>query len=187
MKIILGIGNYGDIYADTRHNSGFQAIDLLSSDFQIPVSKKQFLSLVGKGKIFDEDVLLMKPLTYVNLSGNALIEALHFYKADIHDVIVIVDDMDTDPGKIRLRKKGSAGGHNGLKSIIASLGSDEFFRIRIGIGKPQFPNVPDFVLSAPKDKVVYEAWKDGISKAAEATAYALKSGSFDRAMNEYNK
>ena len=187
MKIILGIGNYGDIYADTRHNSGFQAIDLLSSDFQIPVSKKQFLSLVGKGKIFDEDVLLMKPLTYVNLSGNALIEALHFYKADIRDVIVIVDDMDTDPGKIRLRKKGSAGGHNGLKSIIASLGSDEFCRIRIGIGKPEFPNVPDFVLSAPKDKVVYEAWKDGISKAAEATACALKSGSFDRAMNEYNK
>jgi PTH1 family peptidyl-tRNA hydrolase len=187
MKIILGIGNYGDIYEDTRHNSGFQAIDLVSSDFNIPVTKRQFKSLVGKGKIFNEDVLLMKPLTYVNLSGDALIEAMNFYKVDIEDLIVIVDDMDTDPGKIRLRKKGSAGGHNGLKSIIARIGSDQFCRIRIGIGKPDYPNVPDFVLSAPKDKDVYKAWKDGISKAAEALEYTLKNESFDKAMNEYNK
>lgn len=186
MKIILGIGNYGDIYQDTRHNSGFQAIDLIASDFDIAVTKKSFKALVGKGKIFAEDVLLMKPLTYVNLSGDALIEAKNFYKVDIEDIYILVDDMDTDPGKIRLRKKGSAGGHNGLKSIIGVLGSDEFKRIRIGIGKPDHPNVPDFVLSAPKDSEIYKAWKDGISKAAEAMEYSLKY-SFDKAMNQYNR
>lgn len=186
MKIILGIGNIGDIYADTRHNSGFQALDLLAEDFDLEFKKKDFKSLIAKGKIFDEDVLLMKPLTYVNLSGEALIQAKNFYKVDMDDIIVLVDDMDTDPGHIRLRVKGSAGGHNGLKSIISVLGGDNFKRIRIGVGKPTVGNVPDFVLSAPKDKETYHAWKDGISKATEALEYALKYN-FEKAMSTYNK
>lgn len=186
MKIILGIGNIGDIYTDTRHNSGFQAIDLIASDFDIEIKKRDFKSLIGKGKIFSEDVLLMKPLTYVNLSGDALIQAKNFYKVDISDIIVLVDDMDTDYGKIRLRMKGSAGGHNGLKSIIQVLGSDEFKRIRIGVSKPSVNSIVDYVLSCPKDKDEYSLWKEGISKAAEACEYSLKFN-FEKAMNVYNK
>lgn len=189
MKLILGIGNYGDLYEDTRHNSGFQAIDLVASDFNIDIRKKDFKSLYGKGKIFDEDVLLLKPLTYVNLSGEALIAAKNFYKVSLSDIIVLVDDMDTEPGNVRLKKKGSSAGHNGLKNIISLLGTEEFDRIRIGIGRPQPSNnpnrIPDWVLSAPKDKEVYEAWKDGISKGAEALEYALKFG-FDKAMTKFN-
>ena len=111
---------------------------------------------------------------------------MNFYKIDKEDIIILVDDMDTDPGHIRLKLKGSAGGHNGLKSIIQVLGTDVFKRIRIGIGRPDIPNTADFVLSSPRDKDVYEAWKDGISKATEALEYALKF-SFDKAMNLYNR
>lgn len=186
MKIILGIGNEGDRYLDTRHNSGFQAIDIISKDFQIPITKHDFYSYVGKGKIFDEDVLLMKPLTYVNLSGNALIQAKNFYKVDVEDIYILVDDMDTEPGHIRLKLKGSSAGHNGLKSIISVLGTENFKRIRIGIGRPKFQNIPDYVLTYPKDKETYNAWKEGIAKASEAMEYTLKY-SFEKAMNIYNQ
>lgn len=186
MKIILGIGNIGDIYNDTRHNSGFQALDLFAEDAGLEFKKKDFKSTIAKGKFLGEDVLLLKPTTYVNLSGEALIQAKNFYKVDIEDIIILVDDMDTEPGHIRLRLKGSAGGHNGLKSIIAQLGTDEFKRIRIGIGKPTMQNTPDYVLSAPKDSLEYENWKDGISKACEALEYSLKFN-FEKAMSIYNK
>lgn len=189
MKLILGIGNYGDIYKDTRHNSGFQALDLFTEDTGIEIRKHDFKSLVGKGKIFGEDVLLLKPLTYVNLSGEALIEAMRFYKIDVKDIIIIVDDMDTEPGNVRLKTKGSAGGHNGLKNIIQHLGTDEFNRIRIGIGRPphsENPNrIVDYVLESPRDSSEYVAWKDGISKATEALEYTLKYD-FVKAMNKYN-
>jgi PTH1 family peptidyl-tRNA hydrolase len=189
MKLILGIGNYGDIYKDTRHNSGFQAIDLVASDFNIDINKKTFKSLVGKGRIFNEDVLLVKPLTYVNLSGEALIAVKNFYKVDIDDIIILVDDMDTEPGNVRLKLKGSSAGHNGLKNIIQLLGTDQFRRIRIGIGRPapsSNPNrIPDYVLSSARDADEYEAWKDGISEAAEALEYTLKFG-FEKAMTKYN-
>ncbi len=189
MKLVLGIGNYGDIYQDTRHNSGFQAIDLIADDFNIALTKHDFKSIYGKGKIFDEDVILLKPLTYVNLSGEALIAAKNFYKIDIKDILILVDDMDTEPGHIRLKLKGSSAGHNGLNNIIKLLGRDDFNRIRIGIGRPapsQNPNrIPDYVLSSPRDKEEYNAWKDGISKAAEALEYALKF-SFEKAMTKYN-
>ena len=189
MKLILGIGNYGDIYEDTRHNSGFQALDLLAEDFDIDIKKRDFKSLYGKGKIFDEDVILVKPQTYVNLSGEALIAVKNFFKIDISDILVLVDDMDTEPGFVRLKKKGSSAGHNGLKNIISLLGTDVFDRIRIGIGRPAMSNnpnrIPDYVLSCPKEKDVYDAWKDGISKACAATEYALKYG-FDKAMTKFN-
>lgn len=185
MKLILGIGNFGALYEDTRHNSGFQALDLFSSDMDIPITRKEFKSYIGKGKAFDQDVLLMKPLTYVNLSGDALKEAMSFYKVPKEDIIIVVDDLDTAPGQIRLRLKGAAGGHNGLKSIISVLGSDEFKRIRIGIGRPNYHGLPNYVLSAPKDQEEYDAWKDGISKACSALEYSLKY-SFEKAMNQFN-
>lgn len=188
MKIILGIGNIGSEYEDTRHNSGFQAIDVISEDFHIDRGKKKFDSFVGKGNIYGEDVLLRKPTTYVNLSGNALIQAKNFFKVDTSDILILVDDRDTEPGSIRLRRKGAAGGHNGLKSIISVLGTDTFNRIRIGIGRPEIKHsdVADFVLSHPKDKEVYEKWKDGINKAAAAAEYCRKF-SFDKARNRFNK
>lgn len=189
MKLVLGIGNYGDIYKDTRHNSGFQALDLFTEDTGIEIRKHDFKSLVGKGNIFGEDVLLLKPLTYVNLSGEALSEAMRFYKLTAKDIIILVDDMDTEPGNVRLKTKGSAGGHNGLKNIIQHLGTEEFDRIRIGIGRPPHSDNPnrivDYVLQSPKDSSEYMAWKDGISKACEALEYTLKYD-FARAMNKYN-
>lgn len=189
MKLVLGIGNYGDIYKDTRHNSGFQALDLFTEDTGIEIRKHDFKSLVGKGSIFGEDVLLLKPLTYVNLSGEALSEAMRFYKLTPKDIIILVDDMDTEPGNVRLKTKGSAGGHNGLKNIIQHLGTEEFDRIRIGIGRPPHSDNPnrivDYVLQSPKDSSEYMAWKDGISKACEALEYTLKYD-FARAMNKYN-
>ena len=189
MKLVLGIGNYGDIYKDTRHNSGFQALDLFTEDTGIEIRKHDFKSLVGKGNIFGEDVLLLKPLTYVNLSGEALSEAMRFYKLTPKDIIILVDDMDTEPGNVRLKTKGSAGGHNGLKNIIQHLGTEEFDRIRIGIGRPPHSDNPnrivDYVLQSPKDSSEYMAWKDGISKACEALEYTLKYD-FARAMNKYN-
>ena len=186
MKIILGIGNIGDLYTDTRHNSGFQALDLFASDFGLSFTKKDFKSMIAKGKAFGEDVLLLKPTTYVNLSGEALIMAKNFFKVDVEDIIVLVDDMDTEPGHIRLRLKGEAGGHNGLKSIISLLGTNEFKRIRIGIGKPKVGSTPDYVLSAPRDSLEYQAWKDGISKACEALEYSFKFN-FEKAMSIYNR
>ena len=186
MKIILGIGNVGDIYTDTRHNSGFQALDLFASDFNIEIKKKDFKSMVGKGKAFGEDVLLMKPLTYVNLSGDALIMAKNFYKVDVSDIIILVDDMDTEPGHIRLKLKGSAGGHNGLKSIISQLGTDEFKRIRIGTGFDH-GNVPlyNVVLSKVKgeNKTLVDASTDFV--ANELLSF-LKDGDFDKLMRNVN-
>ncbi len=189
MKLILGIGNYGDEYQDTRHNSGYQAIDLIAKDFSIDIKKKDFKSIYGKGKIYSEDVLLLKPLTYVNLSGEALLAAKNFYKIPLEDILILVDDMDTTPGDVRLKKKGSSAGHNGLKNIIQLLGTEEFNRVKIGIGRPEKSNnpnrIPDFVLSAPYDRDIYDAWKDGIKSAAEAVEYSLQYG-FEKAMTKYN-
>lgn len=189
MKLILGIGNYGDIYQDTRHNSGFQVLDLLSEDLNIPISKHDFKAVYGKGKAFDEDIILFKPLTYVNLSGEALSLIMQYFKIDVEDLIIVVDDMDTNPGDVRLKLKGSSAGHNGLKNIIEHIKTESFKRVKIGIGRPPASNnpnrIPEWVLSSPKDIDVYTAWKDGISKGAEAIEYALKY-SFDKAMTKYN-
>ncbi len=186
MTLILGIGNFSALYEDTRHNSGFQALDLFSVDLDIPIEKKNFKSLCGKGIAFDEQVLLLKPQTYVNRSGLALKEAMQFYKIPKENIIILVDDLDTKPGHVRLRHKGAAGGHNGLKDIISVLGSEEFKRIRIGIGRPDNPAaLVNYVLSAPRQEDEYHAWKDGISKACAALEYSLKY-SFDLAMNKFN-
>ena len=163
---------------------GFMAVDLLSDQARIDVDKEVFHGLMGRGKIFDEDVILFKPTTFMNLSGTAVQEVVHYFKIALEDVVVVFDDMALEPGKIRLRKEGSSGGHKGMQNIIDCLSTDQIKRIRIGIGEPgEWDNV-DFVLSKPlKDE------KPLIDEAIENAAGALKEmlkSDFDRAMNKYN-
>lgn len=136
MKLIVGLGNPGKDYEKTRHNIGFLAVDKLAEDLGIDITKNKFRALYGEGNCKGEKVVLIKPLTYMNLSGESLSQAIQWYKPNLEDIFVIYDDMDLPVGKLRLRTKGSAGGHNGIKSLIQHLGTQEFNRIRIGVGRP---------------------------------------------------
>lgn len=148
MKLIVGLGNIGEEYDKTRHNVGFMAIDYFASKYNaIFKENKSFKGYVSKTKINGEDVILLKPTTYMNLSGDSLILVKNYYKIDISDILVINDDLDMPVGKVRFRAKGSAGGHNGLKSIIANLKSEDFKRIKIGIDRSKVIPVVDYVLS----------------------------------------
>ena len=184
MKLIVGLGNPGKKYEGTRHNMGFMAIDLLSDQAQIDVDKEVFHGLMGRGKIYDEDVILFKPTTFMNLSGTAVQEVVHYFKIALEDTVIVYDDMALAPGVIRLRKEGSSGGHKGIQNIIDCLSTEQIKRIRIGIGEPGDNDNIDYVLSKPlKDEmpVVEEA----IANAVRALKEMLKSD-FDRAMNKYN-
>ena len=184
MKLIVGLGNPGKKYEGTRHNMGFMAIDLLSDQAQIDVDKEVFHGLMGRGKIYDEDVILFKPTTYMNLSGTAVQEAVHYFKIALEDIVVVFDDMALVPGVIRLRKEGSSGGHKGMQNIIDCLSSDQIKRIRIGIGEPGEWDTIDYVLSKPlKDEM--PLIEEAIANAVRAIKEMLKSD-FDRAMNKYN-
>ncbi|MCQ2087274.1 MAG: aminoacyl-tRNA hydrolase [Bacilli bacterium] len=183
MKLIVGLGNPGKKYDKTRHNMGFMAVDLFSEISQIDIDKEVFSGLLGRGKVFDEDVLLFKPTTYMNLSGTAVSQVVHYFKIDVSDIIVIYDDMALAPGNIRLRLNGSSGGHKGIQNIIDQLGTKEIKRIRIGIGEPTYDTV-DFVLSKP-GKEEAPLIDEAIVNAANAIKEALKSG-FDKAMNRFN-
>ena len=183
MKLIVGLGNPGRKYEGTRHNMGFMAIDLFSDISQIDVDKEVFSGLLGRGKVFDEDVLLFKPTTYMNLSGTAVSQVVHYFKIEKEDIIVVYDDMAIAPGNIRLRLNGSSGGHKGMQNIIEQLGTSDIKRIRIGIGEPTYDTV-DFVLSKPVDEEK-ELIEGAIENAANAIKEALKNG-FDRAMNHFN-
>ena len=183
MKLIVGLGNPGKKYENTRHNMGFMVIDRFSDISKIDVDKDVFNGLLGKGKVFNEDILLFKPTTYMNLSGTAVIQVLHYFKVDIDDLLVICDDMALIPGKIRLRNKGSSGGQKGLQNIIEQLGTEEFKRIRIGIGEPEFDSI-DYVLGKPTSDEM--PLLDGaIDNAVGAIKMFLQQG-FDKAMSEYN-
>ena len=184
MKLIVGLGNPGKKYEHTRHNMGFDAIDLLADQARIDVDKEIFHGLLGRGSIFEEDVMLFKPTTYMNLSGTAVKEVVDYFKIPLEDIIVIFDDMALEVGHIRLRKEGSSGGHKGMANITDLLHSQNIKRIRIGIGEPGEWGTVDYVLSKPlKDErpLVEEA----INNAVEAVKEALKSD-FDRAMNKFN-
>ena len=183
MVLIVGLGNPGTKYALTRHNMGFRVIDLLSAQTGIEVTKEVFNGLLGRGKIFDNDVLLFKPTTYMNLSGTAVQQVVHYFKVDIDDVIVVFDDMALAPGTIRMRIQGSSGGQKGIQNIIEQLGTDKIKRIRIGIGEPS-DNAIDYVLSKPL-KEEEPLIDDAVSRAVEAIKEALKS-SFEKAMTKYN-
>jgi peptidyl-tRNA hydrolase, PTH1 family len=183
--VIAGLGNPGTKYENTRHNVGFDTINLLSDKYGIKVSKLKNKALVGDGTIKGERVLLVKPQTYMNLSGESLREIVEWYKVSVDRLIIIYDDVDLPLGRVRIRPKGSSGTHNGMKSVIYQLQSDDFPRIRIGIDKaPEGWELADYVLSrfnGEERKVI----NDSISKAAEAAVAIIASG-VDAAMNVYN-
>lgn len=183
MVLIVGLGNPGNKYAQTRHNMGFRVIDLLSEETGIEVSKEVFNGLLGRGKIFNQDVLLFKPTTFMNLSGTAVQQVVHYFKVDINDIIVCFDDMALTPGHIRLRIQGSSGGQKGMQNIIEQLSTDKIKRIRVGIGEPS-DNVIDYVLSKPL-KEEAPLIDEAVSKAVDAIKEAMKS-SFEKAMTLYN-
>ena len=183
MKLIIGLGNPGKKYEKTRHNMGFMAIDLFADIAQIDVDKEIFHGLLGRGNVLGQDVLLFKPTTFMNLSGTAVQEIVHYFKIDVEDIIVIYDDMALEPGTIRLRLNGSSGGHKGMQDIIDKLNTQEIKRIRIGIGEPEYDAV-DYVLGKPLEEerpLIEEAIKNTV----EALKETLKTN-FERAMNRFN-
>ena len=185
MKVIVGLGNPGLKYAGTRHNTGFSVLTEISDRYDIPVNKRQCKALVGHGFIAGEKVVLAMPQTYMNLSGEAVSGLVSFYKCTEKDVIVIYDDVSLDVGKIRVRPKGSAGGHNGIKDIIEKLGTDTFDRVKVGVGqKPPEYDLADYVLGhfAKEDLPVM---RDAAGRAADAVETLIKEGC-DSAMNKYN-
>lgn len=186
MKVIVGLGNPGKEYEHTRHNIGFEVIDVLSRQLGIPLDQSKFKGLYGIGFHNGEKVLLLKPLTYMNLSGESIRAVMDYYQRDLEDLLIIYDDLDLPVGKIRLRQKGSAGGHNGIKSTVAHLGTQQFNRIRIGIDRPQSGmSIPDYVLGRfNKDEkaLILEA----VEKSSDAcTAWLEKP--FSQVMNEFNQ
>lgn len=185
MKIIVGLGNPTKEYAGTRHNVGFSVIYNISDAYDIPVETKKHKALIGKGVIEGEKVVLAMPQTYMNLSGESVRELMDYYKCDLSDLIVIYDDISLDVGKLRIRAKGSAGGHNGVKNIIAHLGTQEFTRIKVGVGeKPAKMNLADYVLgrfSKEEQPVIRES----ADRARQAVATILTEG-IASAMNKFN-
>ena len=186
MYVVVGLGNPGKQYENTRHNVGFNVIDILAKEYDISVTKIKHKALIGEGRIGSEKVLLVKPQTYMNLSGESIIEAINFYKIDLKDMIVIYDDIDVEPGKIKIRKKGGAGSHNGMKSVIENINSEEFIRIRVGIGTPEHKNdMINYVIGKIPTEEEREVLDKGTDKAKEAIKEILKNG-IDSAMNKFN-
>lgn len=185
MYVIVGLGNPGKQYDKTRHNVGFDVIDMLAKEYCISVTKIKHKALIGEGRIGSEKVLLVKPQTYMNLSGEALIDIYKYYKVDLDNIIVIYDDIDLDVGKIRIRKKGSGGTHNGMRSITKCLGSTEFPRVRVGVSKPMpGQNLADFVLSRFRKEEDIDL-AIGLEKACNAVNCII-SENIDISMNKYN-
>ncbi|WAH37330.1 aminoacyl-tRNA hydrolase [Alicyclobacillus dauci] len=187
MIAIVGLGNPGPKYDATRHNVGFWAIDGLAKTLQVSVTKSKFQSLVAECRVDGESVLLVKPQTFMNLSGLAVAEVVNFYKLRPEDdVIVVYDDMDFRPGQLKLRAQGSAGGHNGIKSIIAQLGTEAFCRVRVGIGRPAPGlDVIGHVLGKfPKEEL--QKVEKAVEAAQEALMVSVKKG-FAHAMNQFNQ
>lgn len=186
MYIIAGLGNPGKQYAQTRHNVGFDTIDILADKYNISVDTKKHKALCGKGMIEGQKVVLAKPQTFMNLSGESVRELVDFYKIDPEEeLIVIYDDISLEPGKIRIRKKGSAGGHNGIKNIIAQLGTQNFQRIKVGVGeKPKGWDLADYVLGhfSKEDRGLVD---DALKRAAGAVELMVQ-GEVDQAMNQFN-
>ena len=186
MFIIAGLGNPTSKYAHSRHNVGFDTIDILAEKYQIKWGKSLFRAQVGRGTIAGVKVILVKPQTFMNLSGTAIRPIVRFYKADpAKELIVIYDDADLDVGKLRIRARGSAGSHNGMKNIVEQLATTEFARVRVGIGKrPEQTDMVDYVLSTfpPEERKEVEA---AMEKAAQAVAVILEKGC-DAAMNQFN-
>lgn len=186
MYIIVGLGNPDRQYQNTRHNIGFDVIDVIADKNNITVKERKHKALIGKGFVGGQKAVLVKPQTYMNLSGESVREVIDFYKADEKsELIVVSDDISLDVGQIRIRKKGSAGGHNGLKNIILHLGHDEFQRVKMGVGqKPEGYDLVDYVLGHfPKEE--REIMDESAKRAADAIEVMIAEGA-DAAMNMYN-
>ena len=185
MYLIVGLGNPEEDYSMTRHNMGFNVINELAKKYQIEVTKKKHKGLIGKGIIESEKVILLKPQTFMNLSGESIKECMDFYKIEKENLLVIYDDIDIEPGMIKLRKQGGPGSHNGMKSVVNEIGTSEFSRIRIGIGCPQDKaDLIEYVIG-PIDEEQVPKLEEGIKKATSATVEILKSG-IEIAMNKFN-
>ena len=186
MKLIVGLGNPGKDYAGTRHNIGFEAIQKLAYDHNIDINRAKFRAHFGEGFIGRTKVILARPQTFMNLSGEAVRDIMAFYKMEQEDLIVIYDDVSLAPGAIRVRETGSAGGHNGIKNILYHLETDEFLRVRVGIGeKPKGWDLADYVLSKFRPNEMDDI-VDGITQATEAVELILSEG-VKSAMNRFNK
>ena len=187
MYIIVGLGNPKKEYDNTRHNIGFDVIDALAEDNRIGMTEKKHKAIIGKGIVGGQKVILVKPQTYMNLSGESVRELIDYYKVDeTEELIVISDDISLDVGQLRIRKKGSAGGHNGLKNIIMHLGHDTFKRVKMGVGeKPKHFDLADYVLGhfSKEERIVMN---DSIKDACKAIEMMINDD-VDGAMNIYNK
>ncbi|UCD35002.1 MAG: aminoacyl-tRNA hydrolase [Nitrospiraceae bacterium] len=174
MWLVAGLGNPGDDYEDTRHNAGFMVVDILSSRFRIPLRKKSGNYLSGKGFMEGQGVVLIKPLTFMNRSGLALWEVVSRYEG-IEDILVVHDDLDLEPGVVRIRKSGSSGGHNGVQSVIDRLGSQDFIRVKVGIGRPEREPAERYVLRrfTRQERPVME---EAIERAADAVVEIITRG-----------
>lgn len=185
MYIIVGLGNPGKKYEHTRHNAGFEVIDILADRMGINVEESKHKGLLGRGMLEGQKVVLVKPQTFMNLSGECVREVADFYKVAEDEIIVIYDDISLDPGQLRIRAKGSAGGHNGIKNIIAQLGTQVFPRVKVGVGeKPRMMDLADYVLSR-FSKEDQGKMDDAFKEAADAVAMMVSQG-VEPAMNKYN-
>ena len=184
--LLVCLGNPGDQYENTRHNVGFQVADAVAERHNVPIQRLKFRALTNTINVGEKKVLLMKPVTYMNLSGEAVHEAASFYKVPPERILVVSDEVALAPGKIRVRRSGSAGGHNGLKNIIAHLGTDQFPRIRVGVGQKPHPDydMAGWVLGKfqGEDK---KAVEEAVKRAADAAECLIQEG-VDKAMNRYN-
>lgn len=183
MFLIVGLGNPEEKYNNTRHNIGFEAVDYIADKYNIDINRKKFKGVYGEGFIGNEKVILMKPTTYMNLSGECIREVIDFYKLTSEDILVIYDDISLDVGRIRIRPKGSAGGHNGIKSIINHLGTDEFSRIKIGVGQPKGDLVNHVLGKFSKEE--NEVLEESLEATKLATETIIKEDT-QAGMNKFN-
>ena len=185
MYLIVGLGNPEEEYSHTRHNMGFDTVNKLAKQYEIEINKKKFKGVYGTGNIEGEKVIILKPQTYMNLSGESIKEAIDFYKIEGKNIIIIYDDIDIKPGIIKVRKTGGPGTHNGMKSVIQNIQMKEFPRVRVGIGMPEHKNdLINYVIGKiPKEEI--EILDKSTTKAKEAVIEIIKNG-INRAMNKFN-
>ena len=184
MYLIVGLGNPESDYSNTRHNMGFDVVNKIANKYNIEVNKKKFKGLIGIGNIDEKKVIILKPQTFMNLSGESVIEVTNYYQIPLEKVVVVYDDIDLEPGTIRIRKSGGPGTHNGMKSVIENLKSEVFPRVRVGIGTPVNESLIEYVLGAiPKEEK--EKLEKGVDLASKAIELIVKEN-IDIAMNKLN-
>jgi PTH1 family peptidyl-tRNA hydrolase len=184
IKMVVGLGNPGKKYVETRHNAGFKVVDLLAEVLKTDVKKRKFGAYLGEVEVGDKKLILLKPRRFMNLSGQVVATAVGFYKLGLSDVLVVADDMALSPGRIRIRAKGSAGGHNGLEDVLEKLGTEIVGRVRIGIGQSGDEAAVDYVLDKPTE-AERPLLDEGIEKARDAVLYWVEYG-IEAAMNKFN-